>query len=431
MHRHILTLVVLFVAGGMLPGCGKSESPTADHSASDGFDLDSFLDDVDLTEGGPGEGTTGGGQSGETNASSSLTSGIDAARASAEDRLELRLAQGDRFSLVKTVEQSLVQKSPDFPATARNQLELHMDLQVEDVQPGAVRLAVVYRRVAYFHDVNGRQLTYDSATHQGVIPVGMAPYAGMVNNGFSFLLGLDNRVREVIGYEEFLQRCVQNAPEANRAELLTRLGDSEVAGFIDDSIGLLPYDNNSEPAAATQVAVGDEWTRERQLVNPTSIRILTTCRLVSMTADTAEISVSGTLAVDADAAAQASAVQIIDGRTSGSCIVDRRTGLPVESVRSQFLNLRVTAADGRKLDQEKQIRTTIRSGNAPRGPVVQTRPAGQSGLRASNAPTGNARAVNAPNGILRAAGVATSEGVSTIPANSQPLSSSATAVYPD
>ena len=49
------------------------------------------------------------------------------------EKLELRLKKGDRFPLVKTVEQRLEQKSDVVPAMARTKLELTLIITVEDV----------------------------------------------------------------------------------------------------------------------------------------------------------------------------------------------------------------------------------------------------------------------------------------------------------
>ena len=115
------------------------------------------------------------------------------------EKLELRLRQGDRFPLVKTIKQKLVQRSDVVPAEAHTSLELTLIITVEEVKPDAILLGVQYSRVAYQHDINGQRLNYDSASHQGSVPWDAIPYAGMINNGFAFWLGRDNSIRELVG----------------------------------------------------------------------------------------------------------------------------------------------------------------------------------------------------------------------------------------
>ena len=301
------------------------------------------------------------------------------------EKLELNLKQGDRFPLVKTVEQTLVQKSEVVPAMARTKLELTLIITVEEVNSDAIRLGVQYSRVAYQHDVNGQQLSYDSASHQGAVPWDAIPYAGMVNNGFAFWIGRNNSIRELVGYKEFLERCVANVPLERRETLLSeisnRFGDDGVANFVDDTIGLLPYDNTVDENAATRVLPGDIWMRERRLMQPVPIHLTSTYRLVSLNSDSAEIEITGRVASgEAGTPSDIGRLQIIGGQSLGRCIVDRATGLPLEMTLSRFMKMQLTTSDNQRVIQEKQIETTIRSYPEMRGSTVGVQPQ-KSGLQ--------------------------------------------------
>jgi hypothetical protein len=281
------------------------------------------------------------------------------------EKLELRLKLGDRFPLVKTVEQTLIQKSDVVPAMARTKLELTLIITVEEVRTDALRLGVQYSRVAYQHDVNGQQLSYDSANHQGAIPWDVIPYAGMVENGFSFWLGRNNSIRELVGYKAFLERCVANVPLERRETLLSeisnRFGDDGVANFVDDTIGLLPYDSTVDAESATRVMPGDLWTRERRLMQPVPIHLTSSYRLLSLNDSSAEIEITGRVATgEVGAPADVGRLRIIGGQSLGHCVVDRATGLPLEMNLSRFMKMQLTTADNQRVIQEKQIQTTIR-----------------------------------------------------------------------
>lgn len=297
------------------------------------------------------------------------------------ERLELHLQQGDRFPLMKTVEQSLVQKSEQFPAMAQTRLSLLMAIQVEQVTDSAILMSVRYNRISYSHDLNGQKLEYDSSVHQNDIPFDVQPYAGMINNGFSFWIGRDNRIRELVGYSEFLQRCVQNVTGERRETLLSeisnRFGDDGVANFIDDSIGLLPYDNSVDPESATRVAVGDVWTREHRMMQPAPVYLTSTYRLFSIDAHTAEIDISGRIASGETVRQEEKAgLKILGGHSLGKCVVDRATGLPLQMDMTRYLNMVVTLADGQQIQQDKTITTTVRAFPETRRPVVM-QPGGQ------------------------------------------------------
>ena len=291
------------------------------------------------------------------------------------ERLELRLQKGDRFPLMKTVEQTLEQRSEIAPAVARTRLELMLAITVEEVKSDAVLLGVTYSRVAYEHDVNGQRLSYDSGSHQGAVPWDAIPYAGMISNGFSFWLGRDNSIRELVGYQDFLERCVAEVPLERRQTLLSeisnRFGDDGVANFIDDSIGLLPYDATVDADAATRVLVGDIWTRERRLMQPVPIYLTSTYRLININRETAEIEISGRVASgESVSGSEHGRLKITGGHSLGRCVVDRATGLPLEMNLTRYITMKLTTSDNQEVTQEKQILTTIRAFPEARGSVV-------------------------------------------------------------
>ena len=376
-------LISLFALSASI-GCGGTDSASADSDADLMTELLGPEDEAENPSQAHRE-SSGGGDSAESISSSVLTVS-DSSKPKTKnstvpvgEKLELRLKQGDRFPLVKTVEQTLVQKSDVVPAMARTKLELTLIITVEEVNNDAIRLGVQYSRVAYQHDVNGQQLSYDSANHQGQVPWDAIPYAGMVNNGFAFWIGRNNSIRELVGYKEFLERCVANVPLERRETLLSeisnRFGDDGVANFVDDTIGLLPYDNTVDENSATRVLPGDLWTRERRLMQPVPIHLTSTYRLVSLNNDLAEIEITGRVASgEAGTPSEISRLRIIGGQSLGRCIVDRATGLPLEMTLSRFMKMQLTTSDNQRVIQEKQIETTIRSYPEMRGSTVGVQP---------------------------------------------------------
>ena len=375
--RHHRRFLLLSGAGLLLTGCGSTEpaSTDADTALIDEL-LNSDGDSVKLKE--PAEPIYTEGNQGDNTQTVSRTrpadrrSGQSGARG---ERLELRLQKGDRFPLVKTVHQTLNQRSEIAPALAETRLELTLVITVEEVRDDAILLGVRYSRVNYAHDVAGQQLSYDSSTHQGAVPWDALPYSGMINNGFSFWLGRDNSIREMVGYKEFLERCVAEVPLERRETLLSeisnRFGDDGVANFVDDSIGLLPSDATVDPDAATRVFLGDRWTRERRLMQPVPVQLISTYRLTDINDTTAEIDITGRVASgDAAATANAGRLRIFGGHSLGRCIVDRATGLPLEMNLTRYITMKLTTADENEVVQEKTIVTTIRAFPEARGPVA-------------------------------------------------------------
>lgn len=371
---------LLIASAFAVNGCGKTDSSITTGEVDDTDLMSELLGDIDLTDGRPADpAITQVSQSKPSEQAFAMDDSTPsiaqpaAGALSSGQSLELRLSAGDRFQLVKSVRQNLTQKSDQFPAKAETQLELHIQIAVEQVQPQASLLSIQYNRIRYQHDINGQRMSFDSETQGGNAPAELAPYAGMIGNGFRFWLGKDNVIRETVGYQEFLQRCVQSIPADRQASVLNsiaaKFGNDGVANFVDDSIGLLPYNQSAGVASATVVSVGDVWTKQRRLMQPTPVEMQSTCRLDNMTDRTATITTTGT--ITAVAGSQGSnAVQITGGRSMGSCVVDRTTGLPMELSRSTFLSMQVATASGQTVQQDKNIETTIRTFPASGGLVV-------------------------------------------------------------
>lgn len=104
------------------------------------------------------------------------------------ETLELRLKVGDRFPLVKTVEQRLKQISAAGgpPVESSSLLTLTLAIDVEEISDGIKRLGVRYQRVRYEHDIAGEKLVFDSAVPQQSVPEAASVYHGLVDNGFRF-----------------------------------------------------------------------------------------------------------------------------------------------------------------------------------------------------------------------------------------------------
>lgn len=291
------------------------------------------------------------------------------------EALELRLKVGDRFPLRKTVTQELHQASSIGPAISHTQLELLLTLTVEEVLPDRKRLAVRYNRVKYSQDLAGDKFDVDSNRLDQNPPVAALPYLGLVDNGFAFWVGRDNQIIEPVGFPEFLERCVRAVPQTERKEVLKRFAqstaDEGVANFVDDSIGLLPYEVDGK-SKGTNVAEGDTWTRERRLMQPMPLYLNNRYTLRSLTPKFAEIDILGKVTPAAtpkdpeEGVVQASMkatpdVMVRGGNAFGTCTIDRSTGLPLESKVERYLEMNVRLPNGLAFEQRKRTVTTIQA----------------------------------------------------------------------
>lgn len=291
------------------------------------------------------------------------------------ENLELRLKVGDRFPLFKTVEQRLRQLSPNGgpPIESSSHLTMKLVVTVEAIEQGVKTLGVRYQQVRYEHDIAGQdKVSYDSALLPKTIPDAAWVYHGLVDNGFSFELGADNRIVQVHDFESFLKRCVRHAPASQQQELLTRLvatqEDEGIANFVDDSVGMLPYDVDDLNSGGN-VKVGASWRKSRDIVRPIPMTIETAYRLGEINERYATLELFGQI-VPARIQHVSNSVQhagatermtLQGGHCFGTCTIDRDSGLPIQSHVTRQMDLTLELPTGAKFEQKKEIVTTIRT----------------------------------------------------------------------
>jgi hypothetical protein len=282
--------------------------------------------------------------------------------------LALKLEVGQRFPLYKTVEQRLTQMLPTGKTVGHSRLDLQLSLVVEEVRDSRRRLSVRYHRVRFSQDLGGHTVEYNSDQPLSTVPAEALPYAGLKDNGFAFWLGADNQVIELVGFMEFLQRCVQQVPFDQRPAVLTQLRamrpEDGLANFVDDSIGLLP--NPASPQQRGEpLRVGSSWdlpSRSASAGGFSSVPATTTtrCLLKDLTESTAEIALVGSIGPSsyADDLRQVK-LSVRGGQCSGSCLVDRATGMPTRSRVERTLEMTALLPDGTEIPQRKEVVTTI------------------------------------------------------------------------
>lgn len=326
----------------------------------------------------------------------------------------LMLNVGDRFPLRKTVEQQLTQPAPDGKGVSmsRSFLELLLALTVEELRTGPEiprndprlgykRLSVRYSRVRFEQQLVDHTIRYDSANPPAQVPVEALGYHGLAHNTFQFWMDADNQIREMIGFDAFIERCLEPvAPEKRelvRAMLVAGAGADGVANFVDDSIGILP---------GTAVREGDSWNRSRTVLQPVPLRVDNRYTLRQFDQGRVHVEIVGSIRPSltfrpAEEQTRDVEVNIRKGHVFGHCVVDQRTGLPVEATVNQEMDMRVRLASGSEFDQRKLTTTNVTvfsaqnateiSGDAPAAgtiqPVsgVQSSPAGGPSQRPANA----------------------------------------------
>lgn len=242
-----------------------------------------------------------------------------------------------------------------------------MTITVEEVRGAQRRLQVRYQQVQFEQEIDGRRIAYDSRLTDRPAPLELAAYQGLVHNGFSFWLGPDNHIVDLVGFQAFLQRCVAHVPPEERRRVMTEFmqsnGDDRIANFIDDSIGVLPY-NPELTKKGTLVAVGDHWSRRRQQLRPLPLYLEDTYTLKDLKPRYAIIEITGRITPSetfgpSQQPGNNLRVRVRGGRSFGRCTIDTGTGLPIRSRVERTIDMIVRLSNGTEFPQHKKVITTI------------------------------------------------------------------------
>ena len=127
------------------------------------------------------------------------------------------------------------------------------------------------------------------------------------------------------------------------------------------------------------VSVGSMWTKRRNITTEIPMTIDHTYTVKELDSKTAKIDIMGTitpLSTVGETSSNKKDVQldVRSGDSYGYCILDLKTGLPLESHLDQFVDMQVTLEGGIKFDQRKRIVTKIRSylPQESSGPIVNS-----------------------------------------------------------
>jgi len=317
-------------------GCGQKKSNSSE------VELPAWMTDGDQAQG-------------------SSTVPVRLASASPSAYLGLNLKPGDQFPLRKVVQQELTQNSlTGTPQQNFSRLEMLLAVHVREKRDDRTHLSVRYDRIKYEHQVADEKVTFDSTTSGEHVSVGVVAYRDMINDGFSFWIGEDNQIVEVDGLSEFLSRALRNVPPDQRENVVLGMeagsGDSGIANFVDNTIGLLPYGRKTSP--------GDSWERQHQITRPLQMHVNNTYTLKDLTDNMAVIDIRGTISPSTSLRnLEAPDVQVIvnGGSTLGSCTIYRETGLPKESRIDRVVDMTVVMSNAIQFRQSKRVTTIIES----------------------------------------------------------------------
>ena len=283
--------------------------------------------------------------------------------------LDRKVKSGDRFPLSKTIEHRLTQTDNDGTRVSTSRAEIELTLLVDRIlSDGRRQMSVKFDRVQFEQHSEGKRIFYSSEKSVEAIPPEAFLYAGLAGNGFSFWIDPTNRVSDVVGFSNFLQRCLRSVPDNFKPNVKRQLeaskADEGVANFIDDSVGMLPY--RFDPRLSTvSISQGTDWDlTPRYCESPIPMVTKAHCVLSELSANFADIRLTGQISGPEEPVAVRHTegeftVFVKGGRCKGSCRIDRRTGLPTLSQIQRDIDLLIEFPDGQRVEQNKVTFSTL------------------------------------------------------------------------
>lgn len=370
----LLLVCLLALTAGLVAGCNKEQAAATDPA----MELPDFLSEdgetSDGLEAGDAETETPQPRSGKRVARAE-TSEEDTEPAvrprdpkEARGELKLQLQPGEMFPMRKRIITGLVSTATDGTETrVQTELRLLMAITVEDVAGGRTRLGVKYNRVELDQDMDGRRLEYRSTNPPDPVPLAAQAYHSMVNDGFSFWIGKDNQINEVVGFRDFLNRCLANIPPDQHKQVIMSMeagtDENGISDFVDNAIGLLPFN--------VEVSPGYTWARHRTVQRPVPMVIQNQYTLQELTDSEAIVKITGEILPSQTAnkvinASDSIQIFVTGGRTYGDCIIFRDTGLPKESNTERTIDMIVDLGNGLEFKQTKTVSTRVEAFPAAR-----------------------------------------------------------------
>jgi hypothetical protein len=260
-------------------------------------------------------------------------------------RFALRLAQGARYGVTVTTDQTIRQTVQGQEVVIRQTLATDYGVAVQSVgTDGKTTLVFTYERVAADIDGPMGKATYDSAAPPAEVPPLLAAYAAIVGLGYSVTVTPDLRVDGVAGVDALLDALVARFPgldDAGRAAAVSILreefGEDAARQVIENGFAVVP---------TGPVGIGDTWTRAARVRIGVPLIVDATYTLTAREAGAATIGVTGTYRTDPDKPGLTMGAITLDldlaGTHAGTVVLDEATGWVARSDVSQDVQGRMT-----------------------------------------------------------------------------------------
>jgi hypothetical protein len=278
-------------------------------------------------------------------------------------KLQMKLREGDRYTMQFTTQQSINQTIMDTKQTITQATGIGALMEVTDVtDQGWMTTKTTYQSIQMKQNQNGREVIYDSAKPADAQDPKAKIFQSLLNKSFVITFAPDGTVKAVSGIQELVDGMLSTIelPETLKTQFKTQLneqfGEQAIKSMFEESMKFYPQ---------TPVAIGESWQARQVLSRSFSAIADTTWTLKEVRNRVATIAVDGTVQPDPNAKPMPLGPfmmrHTLAGRQQGTMTVQLRDGMVSRSELKRSLAGKMFATGLPGQPKEMSWPTTIES----------------------------------------------------------------------
>jgi hypothetical protein len=252
----------------------------------------------------------------------------------------LRFAKGDVQHVKVTMAQKVDQLAKEIVQHINQTTVIGYSLAVDDVDiEGTATIAVRFESVNFTAGTPAGRIEYDSANPAALVPPIVSGLAALIGQTYSAKITADGVVKQVDGVKGILDAVLARSSAvegvariASEKALREQLSEQNLTQNLQNLFAPLP---------GHPVSIGDNWVRTSTVKLGLPLTVQSTYTLLSLTAGTATVEVTGSVATSHDSQMDLGPMKLsydLKGEQNGSLQIVESTGQTPTAEISQHLS---------------------------------------------------------------------------------------------
>lgn len=263
--------------------------------------------------------------------------------------LRLDLNEGDTYSYVNAVDQTITQDIMGMNQVIKQEITFHYDATVVEKMGDDYKIKYTYTR-AIFNMDGGPMMgvtEYDSDNEDEEVAPMARGYAGLIGQSFTATMNSQGEIGEVEGVSAMLDNMMEqfgDMPDTEKANIRTSMeaqfGDEGIKSTIQAASPSFPE---------KKMKVGKPWESEDVLQSGFKMNKTSTFVITSASDSEVAIDIDATLVSDPESSMETNGMNLnydVTGDATGNQVLDRTSGMVKTMTLDQNMTGEVTATGG-------------------------------------------------------------------------------------